>query len=302
MTEADDGRMLRDLLLGGLGISHRLLHQLKFAGSILLNGEAVTVRARVRAGDRILLRLQDANEPRVPPEPLPLSVLYEDEDLLLVDKPAGMIVHPVPPEPSGTLANAIAWHWQQAGAPAPVRVITRLDRDTTGLVLVAKHALAQHYYSTEHRLHKRYLAIVHGALDTATGVIDAPIAVDPENPVCRLVHSTGKPARTAYRTICAGDKASLLTAELLTGRTHQIRVHLSFLGHPIWGDNQYGAGDGFSRQALHCARLDLQHVRTGQQMTFVSPLPTDMHRLCQQLFDDNSLNSDALLAYIPRKA
>lgn len=282
VADKDEGRLLRDVLRGSMGISQRLLHALKYQGTISLNGVPVTVRAKVRTGDMIVLTLPDVDEQRVVPEKLPLSVVYEDADLLVVNKPTGMIVHPVPPEPRGTLANAIAWHWQQQGHAAPVRVVTRLDRDTTGLVLVAKHALAQDYYSsTPGALAKHYLALIQGHPQAECGLIDAPIAVNPENPVTRRVDESGKPAQTAWRLVESHDSYSLIQAELITGRTHQIRVHFAHVGHPLLGDVQYGGESSLIvRQALHCHRLALRHVRSGVNSVFLAPAPADMKKLC----------------------
>ncbi|MGI6357112.1 MAG: RluA family pseudouridine synthase [Bacillota bacterium] len=284
-TLAEDGLLLRDVLRGKMGISRRLLHTLKFQGQITINGVPATVRARVKAGDVIALHLEETAELRVVPERLPLSIVYEDQDLLVVEKPAGMIVHPIPPEPSGTLANAIAWHWRQCGFAGPVRVITRLDRDTTGLVLVAKNALVQYQYTQGGaRLQKRYLALVHGRPDMEQGVIDVPIAVNPDNPVTRKADAGGKPAQTAWRVRKRFDQYTLVEAELLTGRTHQIRVHLAWIGHPLLGDRQYGGEQRLiDRQALHCHSLRLQHCRSGELWAWRSPLPADMASLCAEI-------------------
>ncbi len=283
VTAKDDGRLLRDVLRGTLGISQRLLHALKFQGTISVNETQVTVRARVRTGDRIALFLPEAtDEQRVVPQDLPLSLVYEDADLLVLNKPVGMIVHPVPPEPYGTLANAIAWYWQQQGLSAPVRVVTRLDRDTSGLVLVAKNALAQHFYSSAPgAITKRYLALIQGHPGAAGGVIDAPIGVNPENPATRRVDAGGKPAQTAWSLLETHCTYSLIQVELLTGRTHQIRVHFAHTGHPLLGDEQYG-GDCrlISRQALHCHRLQLRHVRSDADLLLEAPVPEDMKKLC----------------------
>lgn len=286
----DDGRLLRDVLRGSLGISRQFLHELKYTGAILLNGQPVTVRALVRTGDHIRLTLRDSYNSRVAPEPLPLQIVYEDEDILVVNKSAGMIVHPVPPEPAGTLANAIAWHWQQSQDDRPVRLITRIDRDTTGLVLVAKHAFAQHFYTTRpDAIEKHYLALVAGSLGAQSGSIVAPIAVNAKNPVTRLISSDGKPSETRYRVIDRLDAVTLLDATLVTGRTHQIRVHFSWLGHPLLGDDQYGGPmELIGRQALHSYRLILTHVRSKEQLVLTAQLPPDMHRLLRRLKETSS--------------
>ncbi|NLY54291.1 MAG: RluA family pseudouridine synthase [Firmicutes bacterium] len=280
----DDGRLLREVLRGRLGISRRMLHDLKYAGRIALNGQEVTVRARVKKGDIIELHLQETDNDRVQPEPLPLSIVYEDDDLLVVNKQAGMIVHPVPPEPNGTLANAIAWYWAEKGENRPIRIVTRLDRDTSGLVLVAKHALAQHLYTTRPELiDKYYLALVEGAPAPPEGLIDVPIAINPANPVTRMLDPQGRAAQTYYRVTKQLSTISLVQAQLLTGRTHQIRLHLSALGHPIVGDKQYGSSSSLiSRQSLHCAGLRLTHLRTQQEFCLHAPLPEDMQAAISQ--------------------
>lgn len=280
VTEADQGRLLRDVLRDRLGISSRMLIDLKYEGQILLNGASVTVRARVNVGDVIDLYLAETADARLEPEDSQLNIVYEDQDLLVVNKPPRMIVHPVPPEPNGTLANAIAWHWAKAGVNRPVRIITRLDRETSGLVLVAKHALAQHLFTSRpETIDKYYLAIVEGTPSESEGVIDAPIGVNPANPVTRLVDPQGRPAQTAYQVLNSGE-TSLVQARLLTGRTHQIRVHFAWLGHPILGDEQYGTSSPrINRQALHCSGLRLVHPRTEQEMCLLAPLPEDMQKL-----------------------
>lgn len=257
-----------------------MLIALKYEGRILLNGDAVTVRARLNSGDVIDLYLEEKAEPRIQPEAIPLEVMYEDTDLLVVNKPAGMIVHPVPPEPRGTLANGIAAYWQQTDSNKPVRIITRLDRDTTGLVLIAQHALAQHWFASQSEvIDKYYLALLGGSPPQSQGEINAPIAIDPNNPVSRRIAPDGRPARTAYRVMQAG-AISLVRARLLTGRTHQLRVHFAWLGYPVLGDSQYGEPSPLiGRQALHCYGLRLIHPRTRQELCLLAPLPEDMGRL-----------------------
>lgn len=280
VTAEDEGRLLRDVLRGRLGISSRMLIDLKYEGSILLNGEAATVRAEVRTGDIIELSLAETAEARLHPEQLPLTVVYEDDDILAVAKSPGIIVHPVPPEPNGTLANAIAWHWAKAEQQRPIRIITRLDRDTSGLVLVAKHALAQHWFTSRpEMIDKYYLTQVTGVPLPKNGLIDAPIAINPANPVTRLVAPEGRRAQTEYSVLRPG-KTSLVRARLVTGRTHQIRVHFAWKGHPIVGDEQYGmCSPLIDRQALHCYGLRLVHPRTRKELCLLAPLPEDMRKL-----------------------
>lgn len=286
VADRDDGRLLRDVLRGSMGISQRLLHALKFEGEITVNGQPVTVRARVRSGDEVRLRLEEAADQRVIPEQLPLKLVHEDADILVVDKPAGSLVHPVPPEPTGTLANAVAWYFQEQGLHQPVRVVTRLDRDTSGLVLIAKHALAQHFYaSNPDAVTKHYLALATGQLTATSGLIDAPIGINPDNPVTRQIDLLGKPAQTSYQVLRQSPLGSLLALQLLTGRTHQIRVHLAAIGHPLLGDSQYGGSRQLiARQALHSAELHLRQVRSGKLLDLCCALPPDMRLVSSLLF------------------
>ncbi|MGI6344048.1 MAG: RluA family pseudouridine synthase [Bacillota bacterium] len=279
ITREEHGQLLRDILRSKLGISQRMLNDLKFRGEISLNQTPVTVRVRVKAGDVLRLALAEPGKSRVEPESTTLEIVYEGPDVLIVNKPAGVLIHPLPHEQRGTLANAIAGYYRDSGADRPVRIVTRLDRATSGLVLVAKHALAQHHYgATADRLRRYYLALVEGSMDTAYGVIKAPIAVNPSNPVTRVVDErSGKPAATEYRVLRVLGTASLLELRLLTGRTHQIRVHLSHIGHPLLGDAQYGGStELIQRQALHCHRLHLIDLRTQEEMIVSSPLPPDI--------------------------
>lgn len=280
ITAEDEGRLLRDYLRARVGVSARMLIDLKYKGRILLNGTPVTVRVYLQKNDVLELHLTEEFTPRLEAEDIPLSIVYEDDDLLVVNKPADMLVHPVPPEPTGTLANAICHYWHQAQEIRPVRIITRLDRNTSGLVLVAKHALAQHIYTFRPQMvDKYYLAWTEGKPKPAQGLIEAPIAIDPTNPVRRVVLPGGLGARTEYQTLKSG-KVSMLRLRLLTGRTHQIRLHLAHLGYPILGDDQYGKTlPQLNRQALHAHGIRLKHLRTEKELCFVAPLPKELERL-----------------------
>ena len=218
---------------------------------------------------------------------IPLRILYEDDYLLVVDKPAGMVTHPAPGHSSGTLVNALLAHAPElagVGDRARPGIVHRLDKDTSGLLVVAKDpathaALAQQM--KDHAMVKRYLALVEGAMPTAEGVIDAPIGRDPRQRLrmgLLSVASGGREARTRFRTLEEHGGRSLLEVQLETGRTHQIRVHLAAVHHPVVGDPVYGRAQRPlpPRQFLHAAHLEFRHPATGEWLTFDAPLPDDL--------------------------
>lgn len=264
------------------GISRSLLRRAKAGEQILLNGERVKSNHPVRKGDCLEL-LMEQQSSAVIPEQIKLNIIYEDEDLLAVSKPPQMLVHPLTNQATGTLANAIAHHWQQKGEQNLIRLVHRLDRDTSGLVLVAKnpyvHQQLQQQMQREQFV-RRYLALVQGVPVPARGVIDAPIGLVPGSIIERVVTPTGKAAVSHYWVLRQDKYHSLVCLELKTGRTHQVRVHMAHLGHPLLGDSLYGGEMGLiKRQALHCAYLAFTHPITGKKMQLVCPLPEDMKGL-----------------------
>lgn len=261
-----------------------------------VNGRPAKPSHRLAAGDRVVLRRPPLISRTIEPEPIPLTVAYEDADLLVIDKPAGMVVHPAPGHLHGTLVNALLFRDPQlaeVGGAERAGIVHRLDRDTSGLILVAKHAEAhrvlQRQFKTR-RVQKIYLALVHGSIAVAEGRIEAPIGRDPTHrqrmavvPVLR----GGRPAVTAFRRVALylyGASAqrhefSLLELDLLTGRTHQIRVHLAFLKHPVVGDRVYGRRRQLipcPRQFLHAAKLSFVQPLTGVRISVEAPLPPDL--------------------------
>ncbi|HEU0052978.1 MAG TPA: RluA family pseudouridine synthase [Longimicrobium sp.] len=224
----------------------------------------------------------------VAPVPMALDVVHEDAALLVVNKPAGMLVHPVTAGATETLANGIAHHFASRGVETRIHLVHRLDRDTSGLVLVAKDAATHARLDRQLRartLRRGYLALADGVLADDEGVIDAPIGRDPDDPPLRAVREDGAPARTRFRVVERCPAATLVALELETGRTHQVRVHLAHLGHPVLGDRWYGRRglDLISRQALHAARLALTHPFTGETIVREAPLPPDMAALRERL-------------------
>ena len=238
----------------------------------------------MHAGDLIKTHLVET-EPSdgILPRPVPFSVVYEDEDILIVDKPADTPIHPSIGNYENTLANGIAWYFAQKGEPFVYRCINRLDRDTTGLIVLAKHALSAAVLSQAMRfreIHRTYQAFALGWTDES-GTIDAPIARLDGSLIQRTVDfAAGERSVTHYRTLAHYPGFSRLELNLETGRTHQIRVHMAYIGHPLLGDTLYNETPGsFPRQALHSASLSFVHPITGESLTFHAPLPTDMQNL-----------------------
>lgn len=253
--------------------------------SILVNGVHYYMKQTLKAGDRLLVRIQETESSRnIPPVCAPLSVVYEDEDLIVINKPAGMPIHPSLNNYTNSLANALAWYYQQQGKPFIFRCCNRLDRDTSGLTVVAKHLVSGNILSTmtkKKEVRREYLAVVRGHIVPESGTISAPLARKGGTIIERVVDfDRGEPAVTHYHLIQEANGHSLVALQLETGRTHQIRIHLKHLGFPLVGDYLYNPDmEYISRQALHSFRLSFPHPITGEVMDFTAPLPKDMWRV-----------------------
>ena len=260
---------LRSILRRELRISDGLLRRLKPLDAFAVNGVHVHTNHPVRPGDRVTVTMEEP-APDFPPEDGPLEVLYEDELMIAVDKPAGLIVHPTFHRQTGTLANYLLGYYLRTNQPSRVHVLTRLDRDTMGVVLFAKNAWA-HWLLMEElaagRVEKTYEALTLGGPDRDEGEIDLPIAKLPDPSLLRCVDPAGKAALTRYRVLERGEICRL-ELRPVTGRTHQLRVHCSHLGFPILGDPQYGGGEG--GQQLVARRLELTHPITGERLVIES--------------------------------
>ena len=288
----------------GAGPSRTQVQRLIQEGRATASHGPLTARYRVREGDTIALHVPPPRPSELAAEPLALDILHEDDDLLVIDKPAGLVVHPAPGHPSGTLVNALLYHCRSLsgiGGEARPGIIHRLDKDTSGLLLVAKHDRSHRHLAAQlktRKLQRRYQALVHGAMPAPEGTIDAPVGRHPtQRKKMAVVARGGRAARTHYRVLEAWGVLSLLELALETGRTHQIRVHLASFGHPVLGDATYGPGArrwpgrpaleqamrAFPRQALHAAQVRFRHPTHGDCMTFSSPVPTDMATLLAQL-------------------
>ena len=268
--------------LPNLSRSH--LQRLIDQGQVTIDGQSAKPSTRLEGGERIQVQLPDPAPPALQPEPIPLSVAYEDDDLLVVDKPAGLVVHPAPGHPSGTLVNALLARWRTfKGLKGDLRpgIVHRLDKDTSGLLMVAKNDAAMLKLTTQikdRRIKKEYLALVEGRLEPAAGRIEAPVGRHPTQRQHMAVVRGGRDATSHYQVERYFAEFSLVRVRPVTGRTHQIRVHLAFTGHPVAGDQLYGRRrvPGLPRQFLHAARLGFVQPTSGDWIELESPLPPEL--------------------------
>ena len=278
ITEEQEGTKIGDFLRRAGYSRHVIIHLKKTENGILLNGEWAYVGQFLKEGDHLEIRIieSESSEQIVPAE-LPLDIVYEDEDLLIINKPADMPIHPSINNYDNTLANALMWYYQQKGETFVYRCINRLDRDTTGLLIVAKNMLSGGILSDmskKREIHREYLAIAEGEVPQE-GVIDAPIARKEESVIERCVDfEKGDRAVTHYWRLDYRNGYSLVRLKLETGRTHQIRVHMKYLGHPLTGDYLYNPDYRIlNHQALHSWKLAFRHPITGAQMQFKADPP-----------------------------
>ncbi len=284
------GKMVRQVLRNRFRFSRRMFRRLKEARAVEVNGDTVFITSRVYEGDRIRVRLPGDEGAGVEPQPVPVHLVYEDEDIAVIDKQPGVVVHPTKHDPDHTLANGLAHHWQERGEFHLIRPVTRLDRDTSGLLVFAKHPHAHARLSAQmqqKRYRRDYVAVVHGRLHSGQGSVDQPIARSRTHPRLRTVSPEGAKALTHYRVLERFPQATLIRLRLETGRTHQIRVHMAHLGHPLLGDTMYGGkGDRIGRQALHALHLSLYHPRDGHPHSWTASLAADLKQLLEELRGD----------------
>ena len=271
-----EGR-LSSFLRGEMGLSSGLMNRLKWQEKIFVNGQSRHNDYHVVPGDVITVPL-DEPAPEYPAEEGELSILYEDEYILAVDKPAGMLIHPSRSTMTGTLANRVVAYYQKTGQKSAFHPITRLDRDTFGIVLIAKNAYAHALLQAEKRFQKTYYALVYGAPEQEIGRIEAPIARKPLPSLLRYVSPEGKPSVTDFAVLERHGEYSLLSLRPVTGRTHQLRVHCTYMGCPILGDPQYGSEEsqafslrkGLAGQQLCAMTLEFRHPVTGELLCLSS--------------------------------
>lgn len=283
----DNGKKYQDILAHKFHFSRKLLQSLKQGEHAWINGKFTYLTARGQAGDLLSVQLLGEEPPNIPGEQLPLDILFEDDYLLIVNKPPGQVVHPNHRYPTGTLGNAVVGYWQAKETPHRFRPIHRIDRNTSGVVVIAKSRFAhqQLAYQLEHNLiHKHYLGFVQGCVLEDQGKMDQTIALTPGSFIQRTVSPDGLPALTYYQVLYRYPEATLMRFMLSTGRTHQIRVHCQALGHPLLGDDLYGGQlELIQRQALHSYHYAFQHPATGENISIYAPWPKDLIELVSKL-------------------
>lgn len=331
VSDEEAGARLDALLAARVeGVSRTTIKRLIEDGDATVAGHAVKPSHKVRAGDRVELELNAPPPLDLEPEDIPLDIVHEDDDLIVVNKPAGMVVHPAAGVSRGTLANAVAYRLlntkeegatlrrgdeaQEAAFSSTVTtsqrrnvsssqrpgIVHRLDRDTSGLIVVAKNAFAHEHLAEQFRartVFKAYVALVYGRMKEDAGRVEQPVARDPRHRTRMAVVRGGREAVTLWRARRRYDRFTLLDVKIKTGRTHQIRVHLAFINHPVAGDETYGMGRdrnladprlraalaALNRQFLHAEQLAFTHPRTGERLRFTAPLPADLKTFLEEL-------------------
>ena len=259
-------------------------------GHVTVNGQAVKPKYKVQAGDKISLIKPEPQSLKLTPENIPLDIVYEDDDVIVVNKPQGMVVHPAPGHPNHTLVNALLYHSPLSTINGTFRpgIVHRIDKDTSGLLMVAKNDLAHQSLAEQlrNKTNKReYRALVYGQIKEDEGTIDAPLGRNPQDRKKQAVVKGGRHAVTHFKVMKRYDNFTLVKCILETGRTHQIRVHMKYIGHPLVGDPLYGPRKviGKDGQFLHAALLGFKHPRTGKELVFEAPLPENFQKMLDKL-------------------
>jgi len=286
INDQNAGLLIKDFLKQE-EISRTALTDIKFrGGKILVNNKEVNVRYKLVTGDclTVIFPLESPSAGMMS-EHIPLSILYEDEYIIVMNKPAGMNTIPSREHPTGSLANALIGYYEKQGLQATAHIVTRLDRDTSGIVLAAKHRHVHHLFSMRQRagmVKRTYEAFAGGSIHQDRGTIEAPIGRKQDSIIEREVRDDGQYACTHYRVISRFSGFTHIELKLETGRTHQIRVHMAYVGHPLLGDDLYGGDPSrIQRQALHCKNITFIHPFFHEEMTFSAPLPQDMQAILE---------------------
>ncbi|NRT75108.1 RluA family pseudouridine synthase [Clostridium beijerinckii] len=291
VVNMEKGTKIREYLKVELGLSTRLIRSASLGKRIFVNDEVVKMNRVLNEGEIIKIDLEKDESQDIAPEKMDIDIVYEDEDILVVNKKPFMVVHPTKSYQSGTLANGVINYFMESGQNCIVRLVSRLDMNTSGLIIIAKNQFSHGMLSkemSENKVEKKYLALVHGIMKEKQGTIDLPIYKPEgiENGIRRVIDERGQRSITHYKVVEEYNESSLVECKLETGRTHQIRVHLSHLGHPIYGDTLYGDGDEedlIKRQALHAFGLDFKSPRSGEILSLRAELPDDMKELISKL-------------------
>jgi 23S rRNA pseudouridine1911/1915/1917 synthase len=270
-------------------ISRRMIQRLTRARGLMVNGKPPFLRRKTRSGDKVSVLVAAPEEASLPPVEMEIAVLYEDGDLVVVDKPSGLLVHPTSEHHTRTLAHGLAYHFARQRLEAKVRPLHRIDRETSGAVVFAKSAFAHQHLDRQLReggLGREYLAVVDGQIVDEVGTVDAPIGKAKSNPNLRAVVNGAQEARTHFEVLERLEAATVVLLKLETGRTHQIRVHMAHLGHAVVGDASYGRGRStivFGRPALHSYRVTFTQPRSGELVRLEAPVPPDIEELLAKL-------------------
>lgn len=289
IKEEDNGKKLRDYLKTTLTLSTRLMRGAAIDGRIKINGNRVKLNQVIKTGDFLQIEVSKDEDQNITPEPMKLDIVLEDEDVIVINKPPFTVVHPTRSHQSGTLANGVLHHFRSNGENCIVRLVSRLDMDTSGLIVIAKNQYSHMFLAMEmekNNFKKGYTAVVWGNIHPEKGTINKPIYRPEVETIKRVVDERGQESITHYEVKDNLGDAAVVRLQLETGRTHQIRVHLSYLGNPIIGDTLYGRGgeeELIKRQALHASHLGFVHPRTKELIELSCDLPDDMENLIKLL-------------------
>lgn len=294
-TINDDNLKVSQILRKHLKFSRSEIRRIKRCSGLMVNGQSARLDWMVIVGDLISINIQDNDDQPVIPQDMTLDILFEDEHLLAVSKPSNMLVHPLSYHDRNTLANGVVYHWQAQGHKSKFRSVSRLDKDTSGVILIAKssyvcHQLIEQMKTGKYR--REYLAVVHNRLNMDSGIVNLPIGRPNDKSLVFAVTADGKEAITHYSVIQHFSSGSLVKLRLETGRTHQIRVHMRHIGHPLMGDELYGGSlDHIKRQALHSWHLEFSHPVTKENILLKAPLPDDISSLINILTKETDTNN-----------
>ncbi|NFK79919.1 RluA family pseudouridine synthase [Clostridium botulinum] len=282
---------IKDYLREMENLSGRFIRKAVRDGRVFVNKEKVIKKHKLSQDDLIEIYMQEDEHQNIEPEDMNIEIVYEDNDIIVINKRPGIVVHLTKSHPTGTLSNGILYHFKKNGEKSIVRLVSRLDRDTSGLIIIAKNQFSHMRLASDmskDSFRKIYIAVVHGSMKEKEGRINLPIYKEEESEsIKRIVDERGQESITTYEVLEELSKGSVVRLELETGRTHQIRVHMSHLGHPLYGDSLYGKGEEekeyIERQALHAYKLEFPHPRTGDILKLQCSLPDDIKNLIEKI-------------------